>query len=50
MGVGFGADALPPWIIAVLTTLFISAGAYWLNRKGGCLAVDSDKLNQRRIS
>ena len=35
IGVGFGADALPPWVTAVMTVLFITGGFYWLNRKGG---------------
>ena len=37
IGVNIGAVALPPWIIAVLTTVFIAVGVFWLNRKGGCL-------------
>jgi len=38
IGVSFGASAMPPWIIALLTTLFIIAGVYWLHRSGGCAA------------
>lgn len=34
LGVGFGVEALPPWVIALLTVGLISFGIYWMHRPG----------------
>lgn len=35
LGVGIGAQALPPWVTTLITIVLISFGLFWLRRKGG---------------
>lgn len=47
VGVGFGAEALPAWVTALLTVCFISFGFYWLHRKGGaCSSACAAKVGE----
>lgn len=36
IGVSFGAEALPPWVTALMTVVLVSFGFFWLKRKSEC--------------